>query len=215
MANQNDFDVKSLEPNKDNNLNTKKTKENDNETSDDHPSVPVSSFKTSENDFDNVDSLQKFFDEEVTPASTLKNNKQLYCYDRETAKTLMYLIDSRDRQKVSSWIRKLDKMNDKDGILERVVYIKYLVATLSGSLGLVEPFTSMPPEKVKPLQMILPPSVYADLVKDDPEPVVRKKIYAHKLQNSNSLLLQDKKFYEQQLFPPEGIICYAAAFSII
>lgn len=106
-------------------------------------------------------------------------------------------------------------MNDKDGILERVIYIKYLVATLSGSLGLVEPFTSMPPEKVKPLQMILPPSVYADLLKDEPEPVVRKKRYGHKLPNSNSLLLQDKKFYEQQLFPPEGIICYAAAFSII
>jgi len=67
-------------------------KENDNETSANQPSVPVSSSKTSENDFDNVDSLKKFLDEEVTPACQLKNNKQLYCYDRETAKTLMYLI---------------------------------------------------------------------------------------------------------------------------
>jgi len=116
---------------------------------------------------------------------------------------------------VSSWIRKLDKMNDEEGMLERVVYAKYLVSTLSGSLGLVEPFTSMPPEKVNPLQLLLPPTVYADLLKDEPEPVVRKKTYAHKLPNSNNLLLQDKKFYEQQLFPPEGIICYAAAFSII
>lgn len=106
-------------------------------------------------------------------------------------------------------------MNDKEGMLERVIYIRYLVATLSGSLGLVEPFSSMPPEVVKPLQMILPGPVYTDLLKDAPETVVRKKLYAHKLPTSNSLLLQDKKFYEQQLFPPEGIICYAAAFSII
>jgi len=107
-------------------------------------------------------------------------------------------------------------MNDKEGMLERVVYAKYLVASLSGSLGLVEPFTSMPPEIVKPLQLILPATVYADLLKDEPEPVVRKKTYAHKLPttNNNPLLL-DKKFYEQQLFPPEGIICYAAAFSVI
>ncbi|KAL4103255.1 hypothetical protein QTP88_018632 [Uroleucon formosanum] len=121
----------------------------------------------------------------------------------------------RDREKVSSWIRKLDKMNDKIGMLERVVYAKYLVSILSGSLGLVEPFTSMPPEKVKPLKLLLPPTVYADLLKGEPQPVVRKKTYAHKLPNSNNLLLQDKKFYEQQLFPPEGIICYAAAFSVI
>jgi len=106
-------------------------------------------------------------------------------------------------------------MNDKEGMLERVVYAKYLVASLSGSLGLVEPFTSMPPEIVKPLQMILPPTVYADLLKDEPEPVVRNQTYAHKLPTTNNPLLLDKKFYEQQLFPPEGIICYAAAFSII
>lgn len=136
-------------------------------------------------------------------------------YFRSSHYSIVSLSDSRDREKVSSWIRKLDKMNDKEGMLERVVYAKYLVASLSGSLGLVEPFTSMPPEIVKPLQMILPPTVYADLLKDEPEPVVRKKTYAHKLPTTNNPLLLDKKFYEQQLFPPEGIICYAAAFSII
>ncbi|XP_026821284.1 uncharacterized protein LOC113559741 [Rhopalosiphum maidis] len=170
----------------------------------------------SNNDFENASSVIKYLGEDEIPDECpLKNNNELYCYDRETAKTLMYLIDSRDRQKVLTWIRKLDGMNDDEGILERVHYIRYLVSTLSGTLGLVEPFTSMPPKNVKPLQLVLPPTVYADLLKDQPEPCLRKKIYAHKMPNSNSRFLQDKKFYEQQLFPPEGIICYAAAFSVI
>lgn len=129
--------------------------------------------------------------------------------------SIVFFSDSRDRQKVLTWIRKLDGMNDDEGILERVHYIRYLVSTLSGTLGLVEPFTSMPPKNVKPLQLVLPPTVYADLLKDQPEPCLRKKLYAHKMPNPNSRFLQDKKFYEQQLFPPEGIICYAAAFSVI
>jgi len=128
---------------------------------------------------------------------------------------ILSFSDSRDRQKVLTWIRKLDEMNEGDDMLERVHYIRYLVSTLSGTLGLVEPFTSMPPLIVKPLKLILPPVVYADLLKDQPEPCLRKKIYGHKMPNSNSQLLQDKRFYEQQLFPPEGIICYAAAFSVI
>jgi len=129
--------------------------------------------------------------------------------------SIVYFSDSRDRQNVLTWIRKLDEMNEGDDMLERVHYIRYLVSTLSGTLGLVEPFTSMPPLIVKPLKLILPPVVYADLLKDQPEPCLRKKIYGHKMPNSNSQLLQDKRFYEQQLFPPEGIICYAAAFSVI
>ncbi|CAH1731224.1 uncharacterized protein LOC114126085 [Aphis gossypii] len=169
----------------------------------------------SNTDFENASSVRKFLDEDDEPDCPLKNNNELYCCDRETAKTLMYLIDSRDRQKVLTWIRKLDEMNEGDDMLERVHYIRYLVSTLSGTLGLVEPFTSMPPLIVKPLKLILPPVVYADLLKDQPEPCLRKKIYGHKMPNSNSQLLQDKRFYEQQLFPPEGIICYAAAFSVI
>ncbi|XP_003240172.1 uncharacterized protein LOC100572258 [Acyrthosiphon pisum] len=215
MDSQNDGDVKTAEAKNNEDSSAVKAKENETGTSSAKSGVPASSSKTAVNDLDTVDSSKKIDEEESPACPRLKNNNQLYCYDRETAKTLMYLIDSRDREKVSAWIRKLDTMNDKEGMLERVVYAKYLVASLSGSLGLVEPFTSMPPETVKPLQMILPPTVYADLLKDEPEPVVRKKTYAHKSPTTNNPLLLNKKFYEQQLFPPEGIICYAAAFSII
>jgi len=79
-----------------------------------------------------------------------------------TAYTFQTVID---REKVSTWIKKLDGMNDGDDQLERVNYIKYLVATLSGALGLVEPFSSTPPEIVQPLQLIVHPVVFADVLR--------------------------------------------------
>ncbi|KAF0770464.1 DUF4485 domain-containing protein [Aphis craccivora] len=69
------------------------------------------------------------------------------------------------REKLSKWIRKLDKMNDGDDQLERLHYIK-----LSGSFGKVKPFSSIHPLTVQPLQLIIPPVVFADLLKDEPEP---------------------------------------------
>lgn len=47
---------------------------------------------SSNNDFENVSSLRKFHEEEDIPDCLMKSNNELYCYDRETAKTLMYLI---------------------------------------------------------------------------------------------------------------------------
>lgn len=41
---------------------------------------------------------------------------------------------------------------------------------LSGSFGKVKPFSSIHPLTVQPLQLIIPPVVFADLLKDEPEP---------------------------------------------
>jgi len=47
----------------------------------------------SNNDFENASSVIKYLGEDEVPDECpLKNNNELYCYDRETAKTLMYLI---------------------------------------------------------------------------------------------------------------------------
>jgi len=46
----------------------------------------------SNTDFENASSVRKFLDEDDEPDCPLKNNNELYCCDRETAKTLMYLI---------------------------------------------------------------------------------------------------------------------------
>jgi hypothetical protein len=105
-------------------------------------------------------------------------------------------------------------MDDDLGQLERLHYIKYLVATLSGSFGLTEPFTSAPPETIKPLRIILPPVVFADLLDDQPEQCMRKSTSdVRKPSTMSDANQEDRKFFEEQLFPPEGVMCYAAAFS--
>lgn len=110
-------------------------------------------------------------------------------------------------------------MDDDKGELIRVNYAKYLMVTLSGSFGLAEPFTTNPPEIIQSLDLIIPPVVFVDLLLDEPDPTLRKKkLNAHNTPpktNINSGLLEDKKFFEQQLFPQDGIMCYAAAFSVI
>ncbi|VVC30824.1 Domain of unknown function DUF4485 [Cinara cedri] len=143
-----------------------------------------------------------------------KSINEEYIEYRETSKTLMYLIDNRDREKVSKWINKLDTMDEKGCMNERLLYFKYLTATLSGPYGLVEPFTSIPPNSVRPLHMVLPPIVLADLMDD--QPILhqsRRKGIGRKPTSKAISIQRDYKFFEQQLFPPEGLICYAAAFS--
>lgn len=96
--------------------------------------------------------------------------------------------------------------------LERLQYIKYLTETLSGPYELVEPFTSAPPEILKPLNLILPPIVFSDLMDDQLPCQRRRKGFGRKSTKAMSIK-QDYKFFEEQLFPPEGMICYAVAFS--
>jgi len=120
---------------------------------------------------------------------------------------------------VSEWIDKLDEMKDEEGQLERLLYIKYLVMTLSGMFGLVEPFTSHPPEILRPLQLVLPPLVFADLLEEEPEKCFRSSTSKMSLNSDEKAanlakpIQNDRLFYNQQLYPPEGVICYAAAFS--
>lgn len=128
----------------------------------------------------------------------------------------LILADNRDRRKVAEWICKLDLMVDNDGRLERMLYIKYLVDTLSATYGLVEPFTSLPPEHVKPLRTIVQPVVLADLMNDEEDAdlrCLRLRADDAKAPPPKRNVGEDYTFHQQQLFPPEGIMCYAAAFS--
>lgn len=124
---------------------------------------------------------------------------------------------------MSKWIGKLDAMNDDDdGRSERLLYVKYLARTLSGPFGLAEPFTSAPPETVKPLRTVLPAVVFADLLDDRTEgpprsprtPEDRGTPTATSGDGNGGALRDDKKFFERQLFPSDGLLCYAAAFSV-
>lgn len=149
-----------------------------------------------------------------------KNVDEFYhaiCY-RNTLLLMNYTSDCRERNKVSKWLDKLDTLDDDDGQLERLQYVKYLVSMLTGSFGLVEPFTSIPPETVRPLQSILPPVVLADLLDDEKSPDTCSRIRRRKRDKSPEkvrLPHSDYMFFEQQLFPPEGLMCYAAAFSCL
>jgi len=127
-----------------------------------------------------------------------------------------------DHKNLTEWISRLDQMTTEEGQLERLLYVKYLVMTLSGMYGLVEPFTLPPTEIVRPLRTILPPLVYADLVEERPEKCFRmattSKMSLDSDEQANEAkqpVQDDRLFYTQQLFPPEGILCYAAAFSSV
>lgn len=125
--------------------------------------------------------------------------------------------DCRDRAKIFKWICKLDSMEDDDGQLERLMYIKYLVQTLSEPYGLVEPFTSYPPDRLKPLRNVLAPVIFADLLEEQPDKCFDKRRPEPTKKNDPAYgpVQDDKKFYNQQLFPPEGLVCYAVAFSTL
>lgn len=132
--------------------------------------------------------------------------------------------DHMDREKVSKWLSRLDEMNDEDGQMERMYYLKYLVSTLSTSFGLEEPFTALPPHTVQKLSQILPPAVFAELLdrnEETAEPLLSRKPFgSQKPVGERRPLIEhhdynDRLFFEQQLFPPEGLICYAAAFSAL
>ncbi|XP_050431507.1 uncharacterized protein LOC126840061 [Adelges cooleyi] len=146
------------------------------------------------------------------PRPDIKCIDDLYADGRATSKVLMYLMDNRDRDRVMLWINKLDQMTDEAGQLERLLYIKYLVDMLSGLNGLTEPFTMTPPETLKPLRNILPPIVFADLIDEDS---THCRAERSRCSTSRAPIINqpDRDFYYQQLFPPEGLFCYAAAFS--
>lgn len=104
------------------------------------------------------------------------------------------------------------KNNDEN----RFWYAKFLVDTLGSPFGLVEPFTSPPPDTVKPLHTILPPVVYADLLNGSDKCLKnsRENTAGSGAKNEEDRTPQeDETFYQEQLYPPEGVICYAAAFS--
>ncbi|XP_050528152.1 uncharacterized protein LOC126898255 [Daktulosphaira vitifoliae] len=165
------------------------------------------------------------------PRPRTKCINEQYAEGRAMAKVLMFLVgkslnwilillanelinnsilDSRDRDKVNSWIAKLDEMTDENGQLERLLYIKYLVEILSGPVGLTEPFNMFPPETIKPLRQIIPPIIFADLL-DEKQFQNRSDFTTHKAEPIENQ--DDRKFFQQQLFPPNGLFCYAAAFS--
>lgn len=119
---------------------------------------------------------------------------------------------------MSAWLERLEKMVDEDGQYERLLYIKYLAITLSGSSGMMEPFKSSPPEVIRPLHLVLPSVVFADVMDEklNEDGCVRRRldhVTRAGMTPAKRTHQEDYQFYEQQLYPPEGMYCYAAAFS--
>lgn len=109
-------------------------------------------------------------------------------------------------------------MADDEGRSERLLYVKHLAVTLSGSAGLLLPFNSEPPEVVRPLRQVLPAVVFDDLTDErlNEDACTRRRadyVVRKGLTPARRTHREDHMFFRQQIFPSDGTYCYAAAFS--
>ncbi|XP_026819921.1 uncharacterized protein LOC113558626 [Rhopalosiphum maidis] len=138
-----------------------------------------------------------------------------YACDRQYAIVLAQLMSVKERDKVYTWIDRIDTMKDSDDMREeRDLYLKFLTVSLNNG-KLVPPFTKDPPAGLRPLSTIVPRSVYNFIFKGkynngDCNQRPSKEI-VHKLSPPDEV--EPSQFFARQPVPHNGGLVYAAAFS--
>ncbi|XP_025191030.1 uncharacterized protein LOC112591430 [Melanaphis sacchari] len=138
-----------------------------------------------------------------------------YACDRQYAIVLAQLMSVKERNKVYTWIDRIDTMKESDDMREeRDLYLKFLTVSLNNG-KLVPPFTKDPPAGLRPLSTIVPRSVYnfifkgkyttGDCNQRPPEEIV------HSFGPPDEV--EPSQFFTRQPVPHNGGFVYAAAFS--
>lgn len=129
-----------------------------------------------------------------------------YACDRETVRSLAYLIDAGGRARVDAWLAKLDECDDPE---VRSLYAKFLLKAVAGGNARAEPFRHLPHDgPLRRLREVVDPALLLGLTRENAPGEDRTAA-----RRTPDTRVTRETFYGRQPIPENGLYCYAAAFS--